>query len=750
MGERKTRPAALLCALASGLLVFFAIESAVARRVGLDLFLPVWEGAFLPGRVARLAACLVGGLALCLTERGKKLLRALDRFCGRDRGRWAISAVVTGLFFAWALRVTVLCYMTMDDVTFLQAIAQVPEKGLDATAGVFSSQLLSWFLGKLYGLDPDGYWYLGYHLVVLLASLTVIGRCILVRTSGRGWPAWTGCAVHGILCAGLFLYCFAAIAFTVTPAVAGTAAAALVLCRDGNKTAAGRAVSDIAAAVLLVLCILQRRKAGLALLCFWALAVGYQLLRMLVRRAGKKQTALFAGVSLATFACVWSLGNATIIPEDPAYNSAEYYRSRIVDYLNNEITLEQYEQAGVSRELGALIHGWCFMDEQVTTDLFRNVIRIHYADEAASTAPETASPPAGEPSAGQEASDAEPAAPAAPSAAAAALSRFTSLLSRLTEQIRTDGQMSWRIGCVLALGACCIAALLCFGRRYWLELLAALCCLGGMAVLLLYLVEMGRFPLRVFLVVSLPAAVLLCLLALTAPADMPAGARRITAGVLAALGGAAAVVCCAACAYLTPYAAEAVTHDDVFAVQSSTEQFAFANRDKLIISNVFDHLNANTDPFHRPSDYPDNIVQWGYCGDTAKDPADRLYADAFFRDDVLLMSENPSTVMFLLQYLTLEYGPVQAQITTRLAGGIVIYDISQISPGPDYTGWYEQDDMTYYFRDGQALTGEQIIDGESCTFAPIGADSQFLSYAGDSLIYLTDAYSLVTPEADTP
>ena len=712
MTESRRPRTAALASLGIGLLAFLAVESAIARRVGLDLFLPMADGVFLPGRLARLGAFLVVFLALGLTDRGRGILAAWDRACQKDRWRWATAAAVTALFFVWALRVTVLSYMTNDDALFLRAIAQVPEKGLDATAGVFSSQLLSLALGKLYGLAPDGYWYLGYHLTVLLVSLTVIGRCILVKVCGRGWPAWAGAVLYGALCAGLFLYCFAAISFTVTPAVAGSAAAALTFCRDGNRTAAGRAVSDIAGAILLILCILQRQQTGLALLCFWALAAGYQLVRMLMARAGVGRAALFAGTCLAIFLGVTAIGRVTLVTVDPAYSRAEYYRSRIVDFLNDDITLEEYEQAGVSRELATLIYGWFFMDEKVTTDLFRDVISIHRAAETGGAD------------------------------APAALSRLGGLCARLGTYVRSDRQMSWRLGAIGALFFCCAAAFLRFGRRYWPELLAALCCLGGMGILLLYLVDMGRFPIRVFLVVTLPAAVLLLLAALTVPADaaVPAPARQRAAGWMGAVCAGAAALCCAGCLYITPHAADAATRADVFGVQWAIEDYARAHPDVTIVNSVYDYY---FDPIHTPADYPDNRVLWGACGDTAKAPEDRLYADAFFRDDVLFMSDRFSSLIGLLQYLSVEYGPVQAVQDARLGPTVTVTDISLVSPGEDYTGWYEQNGMTYYFRDGQALTGEQTIDGERYTFAPAGAGAGPVTVPEGGLIYTTDAYSLL-------
>ena len=42
-----------------GLFLFWALESAICRRIDIDLFLPVQAGALLPGRIARLGTALV-------------------------------------------------------------------------------------------------------------------------------------------------------------------------------------------------------------------------------------------------------------------------------------------------------------------------------------------------------------------------------------------------------------------------------------------------------------------------------------------------------------------------------------------------------------------------------------------------------------------------------------------------------------------------------------------------------------------
>ena len=726
MGGRQAFRSRVLWALASGLLVFFAVESALARRVGLDLFLPVAGGTFLPGRLARLGACLVLGFALDMTDRGRALLRALDSICERDRGRWAAAAVVTGLFFLWTLHVTVLAYMTIDDVSIMQAVARVPEEGLAAVYNTLAhsaqentssiSVPLCLLIGQFYRLDPDGYWYLGFHLATLLVSLTVIGRCVLVKTVCRRWSARAGCAIHGLLCGGMFLYAFAKIAFTLTSAVAGSAAAALMLCRHHETRRSGRILCDGLSGALMVLCFMQRRATGYCLLCFWALALAYQALRIcLAGREGlKKRAAPLALCALLTLALMGGVFASGRLECDENYRQAEYYRSLVCDHLNDEITYDQYAQVGIPQELAALVHGWCFMDERVTTDMLHSLVDVYSAERQE----QTVSLPA----------------------------RAAQILSRLGGYVGGDTQMLLRALCAGALLLACFAAALRFGRRYWPDLLCGLCAAGGGTLLLLYLVRDGRFLLRAFLVVALPAIVMLLLTALSAPEEpgQVSRSRRTAAAALAILCGAGSASLCAWGAYTAPHAAEAVARPEVFAVQRAIESYAAANRDKTIVTNVYDANDAVTDPLHPVDTYPRNLVLWGYCGDLAKSPGERLYADAFFRDDVRFMTDAPSAAVMLLQYLTMDYGPVHAVVTDRLAGGVNIYDISRVAPEEDgYTGWYEQDGMTYYFRDGEALTGRQTIDGESYTFGPVGHESSFSATpTPEGLIYFTDAYSL--------
>ena len=124
---------------------------------------------------------------------------------------------------------------------------------------------------------------------------------------------------------------------------------------------------------------------------------------------------------------------------------------------------------------------------------------------------------------------------------------------------------------------------------------------------------------------------------------------------------------------------------------------------------------------------------------------DRLYAGAFFREDVQFMCQRPSTLLALLQYLTLDFGPVQAKSLSQLTADTFVTDLDLVCPSEGYTGWYEQNGMTYYFRDGEALTGEQIIDGEICTFAPAGSQAQLTAglTAEGGQVYTTTAYSLL-------
>ena len=719
---RDSRIAAGLGALLAAAVLFLLAESAVARRVGADLFLPFAEGVFLPGRMARMGAALVLCLALGLTGAGRKLLDRADAALEKDRYRWLTAALATGLFFLWAFRVTVPAFMTNDDAAIMRAIGRIPAQGLRSAEHTFSNILFCGFLSLFYRLAPGGYWYAWYHLAAIFLGVTVVGRCALLKAVRRGWRFPACLAPQGLLCLGLFLAPTAQLSFTVTPAVLGAAAAALILCRDDLPGRAGHIAADLGAAALLLLSYLQRIDTGRVALCFWALAEGYRLLRLLLAGREDRLRAL-AALALAvalTAGLVLGVGGYSLPMDeaqyktDRAYNKAEYYRSMVMDYLLDGLTNEQLEQTAASirgLEAGTV------MDERISTDAFRTITLAYlpaHADDAGNDS------------------------------FTGGWDSFSAALAGISEEDRAVMETTAAVmALLLALALLDVAGR---GRRAWPEALCAACAVAGTAVLAAYLLWQGRFPLRSFMAISVPSVTTLTLMALAVPDGAPVRART---GVraLSALGLAGLCVLAGLCAAAVPYIGQSVTRDDVFFSQHVTEQYALAHPDVTFITNS---LEQDLDPFHTADGYPDNIRLWGGTGIAASD--DRLYADAFFREDVRFMYRYPSTVVSLMQYLTLDQGPVQARSEAQLSQDIFVVELSRVLPPEEgYTGWYDRNGMTYYFENGAAVTGERTIDGESCTFAPAGAAARLAVIPGpDGLIYSTDAYSLTSPEEQAP
>ena len=641
----------------------------------------------------------------------------------RESILWLLAFGVTALLSLLVARFAVITYMTNDDVFFLQAIARIPKEGIAAVTNTLANSaqenaesmsiLLCMVIGQFYRIDPDGYWYLGYHIVILLASLTVIGRCTLKKTVLRGWPVWIGCLIHAMICAGVFLYSLAVIAFTVTAAVAGCASVALILCRGDASTRRGRILTDLGSALLIVLCFLQRKATGICLLCFWALAVAYQVVRLLLRRKedGAGPLVSFASASAAALAVVLLLAYIGGHISDPGYIEAEHYRSLVLDDILDELAPEEYAPLGISKELATLMHGWYFMDEHVTAETFKELADIYQAKRAAAPSPPL-------------------------------LRQTADLAASLARTIRGDPQMSCRFVIAAALLLACAAAFVREGRRYWPEFLTALCAAGGGALLMLRLMTSGRFLTRVFLVIALPTVVMLLLMALSVPSE-----RREAAPAAKRASGAVLLACAAVCAVFCvvgtlriPTLTENTSRAEVFAEQRAIEAQLEENPDLFYITSIYDRI---LDPLVRVSEYDPNVALWGACGDTYRTEG-RLYADTFFRDDVRFLTDRTYTAVTLLQYLTLENGPVHAEVTWQYETGLLACRIVSDSPGEDYSGWYEQNGMRYYFESGKALTGTQVIDGVTYTFAPAGAEAVFSAVPGENgLIYTTSAYSLL-------
>lgn len=745
---RRTRTAA---AVLSAVLLAWLVESGVARHIGPDVFLPVREGIFLPGRMARMAAVLVLCLALALTEQGRALGQKLRTALRKDRYCWLVSGVVTGLFFLWAWRVAVILFMTNDDASIMKAIGSIPEQGLAAAGNTFSHIVFSALLGALYRFDPDGYWYAWYQLAAIFISITVVGRCLYLKLRRHNWPVLAGPALHLAVCVGLFLPAVAELSFTVTPAIVGTAAVALVLCLDETNSRAGRIAAGAASVPLVLLCGLQREETGTALLCFWALAVGYQAVKCLLagRPISWKTLAALAVLAAATLACLSAVTSLTLAdltgpepeseaaaavqpqtaqPEEPrySYDEAEAYRSRVMDYLLDQMTNEELEQAGLPSELSTLLRAWYFMDERINTDTFLRIIALYDATHAPAAA--NAESPGSDPNAEAGLWD-------------AFSTRLDTALSNETEGHLAC--MKLLAAAVGVLAVLCMLRLLLYGLAGWPETLCGLFAAGGAALMWLYLIRIGRFLFRVFLVPAIPAAVIMLLLAADRPVrERPPKTRRAGAALSAAAIAGLCVLSVLTAGHV-PYTRQNISRDQVTGAQMAMEQYANASPDITFYTNM---ISNNLDPFHSATGFPGNIRRWGGTGVTAS--TDRPYADAFFREDVRLLSDDPISAVLLIQYLTLDWGPVQAAVEDR-PGGVYIFRLSRILPEePGYTGWYEHNGLTYYFEDGQPLTGEQTIDGRRYTFAPPGAQSRFSAAPSDSgLVYFTAAYSLTDPEA---
>lgn len=694
-----------LQAAVSGVIVYYFVQSAVERRFVLSLLLPAAEGAFAPVRLAVLLLCIEACLYLSASKTGKTLSDGLVKACRKRWGRWICALAVTGLFFVWSIRVNVLSYLTMDDVTILHSIAAIPEEGLSAAAGAWSNIILCGLIGFFYKIAPEGYWYLGYHLFVLTLSLVIIGRCILVKTEKSGHSPLAGLAVHMALCVGVFSYAFGGISFTLTPAVAGAAAVALVLCREDEDSLPALLVSDVSGVLLMLLCRLQRYSTMQAVICFWALAAAYSLAKLLLRRSGMwKKSAASLGVSviLTLILCFGNLsaGLPTVSAE---YRSAEYYRSVVMDYLMDNLTDEQWEAVGIPPELAIMMRGWYFMDERVSTETFRELTELYYETGAVATEANVMG---------------------------------TNAVSETMELVRKN-ILPIAAGMLLA-AASAVVGFLQYGKRRWPELLCALFAVGGAGLLCLYLLHEGRFPLRVFLVVAIPACVTLAIMLLSfREPDTP---KKKGLRVISIVPAAALCVCLALSAMGSPRADRAVTRQELFSEQWSMEDYAGEHSGLMFYTNMTD---VTLDPLHGAYTYPQNISVWGGSFFTVDD--DHPCADAFFREDTRLMVKPLSSLAVFLQYLTVDFGPVQAELEARLADGICVVRISRVIPENAPDGWFEANGMTYYLENGKAVSGQLSVGGEEYDFTPKGLSASLVTLRTEdgAQIYTTDACGLI-------
>ena len=584
-------------------------------------------------------------------------------FYRTELGRWLTAVAVS----CGILAVVFLCihpvFMTIDDAR-LKYIYAGYSTGEPVASYLFCYYPLSLLLSALYTWLPSIPWYALYQFTVIGLSSAVIGKTIYKIFYRKDLSFFRAIFLHIALYLPLALISTILIHFEVTAAMAGTAGAVLLLGVDFQKDSRGTRILDLA---LSVFCI----AAGFAIQynAFYS-ACCYLLVALVaaVLNAVKNKTLKKTGAQLACYVLCLAVTVAAVKVSDnmvkdtdewQEYLTYNKYRVSFWDYphVTYDEDPELFEELGWTREFYNLTQSMYFMDERFNEeDLSQFTERFSWFDF-------------GDPD--------------------EMLSTLDSTLSGLFKSER------------LAVLQSCVAELLLIAalitacskerwKKYYPQLIAVLCCLGGTVLLTLYLASRGRLPLRAWLAFSIPCiAVTTLLLMMTKESKWCRSRwkRRLKAGtallLLVVWGG----------GMVWTYQ-EVAVEDWQWRADRSEKVLYMEDYVVQHPENVYVYDLAGAQNYSVFAAYPDsekrptNAFVWGssyihtpaYHDHLEKNGLDSLMTQDLLAENVYFITAASNVYADqLYQMMYYEYGPIYMEIVDVIIDEFIVYKITEVS-----------------------------------------------------------------------
>ena len=282
--------------------------------------------------------------------------------------------LITGFIFGMCFRFGSMMYLTNDD-TSIQNYLSGRVTGSPYPMHQFISIFISYPIAWLYKIIPTVQWWFFYSQFLMLCGILLVNGGLWFVCRKNNIPSF--CAVAAILWINLllFLYPISNTSFTIVPAIIGTGALSLLFLSEqaSNKK---RLAAAIIVSLLFLISFCHRSDSGKVVLCYLILGLLYYGIK-------KQRKIRILMVSLAAIAVVILLAfgldiistnyKASINGESfKAFNNA---RSQYMDYPHDayEDNPQLYENAGWDYDVYCMVNRWCFMDERVTEESFRQI-----------------------------------------------------------------------------------------------------------------------------------------------------------------------------------------------------------------------------------------------------------------------------------------------------------------------------------------------------------------------------------------
>lgn len=558
-------------------------------------------------------------------------------------------------------------YTTTDDVYLLQVLS-----------GAFNDAPMSWvpfwgpalaqLVSGLYRLFPDAPCYLALQRVLMTVSLAIVNTCVFLQCAKlEGKPRYAAPAIACIFLDVLFCWMFVRMHYYYSSLLTGTAAIAVVLSADFEKAQIPAVALVI---VLIAFCSGYSVSASYSICLFLAIALLYRLfVTYRDNRAGFRKTLIVAGVLIALVALVvaGTLVSIKVQRADIngiAYSEWDAFRVAYWDYAvpSYDENPSLYSNVGWSRNFYLLTRKMYFMDESFSVAALSQITdKFSYGLSFAD---------------GTSLRD----------ALRVGKSLFTS-------SVEARGVFVLMCGMFVA-----SLFLISRDRRINVAVFANAVCFVLAGVLCMYLAYRGRFPLRAFVMASVPCIVFM-LLTLLGNASNSTVCERIgiacansqhdtakeSRSHLARFVGFALVV-------MLSYGVFVV---DTFSFLSNEKSEQYYEREKAKELALYNYVSSNKSNVYVydwtmvSTYYPfsnlevgqiGNLFNWGgarlytqqYYEQLRLNGRESLQSDDFLDDGVYLISNSKEDIEILRSYLSEEYGEVAYDIVDEPDEGMMV------------------------------------------------------------------------------
>ena len=549
----------------------------------------------------------------------------------KEKWQWLAATLIATLLFGLTYLTGTIRFSTNDDIRIMYALA-----GYNTGTTYPYQPFINYFLGQViswqYEFFPQIPWYALFHIFCLYFGTVVIGKCCIKITAKRN--IHIGVAVFAIISLYYTVLIFPVMSmqFSTTPAVIGIAAVSLVYTLDAEKDSRHSIYFELGlSVVMLLLCYMTRSFTWYCVMCFYALAVFYQIITTLSKKSInlKKYICILCGCTLFTIILVISFRTLSLEIKDSVEVNNEFeeynqYRAQVQDYgkrLDYYENSEFYNSLGWTENTYRALLSLLFFDENMNAE---NLKSIYDAYELNST-------------------------------------------NRNMRDIYVTASSIFDEYRVAKTGIAFIAVvfLLCLflgigEKNKWQEKLCAVFTILGYLIMFLFLSYQGRLPIRTFMVITICAAVYLVISLLNIAHKRPRFIVRIGRNIAACL-----------IVFLMLYNIRAVYFmDDCTKTQTDTtateqevkefEQYAIAHHENLYVYD-FTVATLQRDPFVTfPDIKPTNCIISGgsytfstiYYQQLEQNGMSSLYWEDLLKDNVYYVSANWSFVELVMNSIS--------------------------------------------------------------------------------------------------